>query len=73
MPNFKQASLYLLTTLILLSGCTQIVTAPIEIAGSVVGTTLDVAGATVGVVTGSGSDDEDDENTTNTQKNEKEN
>lgn len=70
MSNFKQTILYLFTTLILLSGCTQVVTAPIEIAGSVVGTTLDVAGATVGVVTGTGSDDEDDNDT---EKNEKEN
>lgn len=38
-------------TLILLSGCTQIVTAPISIAGSAVGATIDVAGSTVGAVT----------------------
>ncbi|EIF50919.1 DUF6726 family protein [Sulfurovum sp. AR] len=59
MPSFKQSTLYLFITLLFLSGCTQVVTAPISVAGSVVGTTLDVAGGTVGVITGS--DDEDDE------------
>jgi hypothetical protein len=72
-PSFILSSLYLLITLVLCSGCTQVVTAPIQIAGSVVGTTLDVTSATVGVVTGTGSDDEDEENTKNTEKNEKEN
>ena len=43
--------------LVLLSGCTQVVTAPIEIAGSVVGATIDVADATIDAV----SDSEDDE------------
>lgn len=38
-------------TLILLSGCTQVVTAPISIAGSAVGATIDVAGSTVSAVT----------------------
>jgi len=70
MPSFKQSLLHLLITLLLLSGCTQVVTAPISIAGSVAGATIDVAGATVGAVTGTGSDDEDDNDT---EKNEKEN
>lgn len=61
MPSFKQSTLYLFTTLILLSGCTQVVTAPISIAGSVASATIDVAGATVGAVTGTSSDDEEDE------------
>ena len=38
-------------TLILLSGCTQIVTAPISVAGSVTSATIDVAGSTVSAVT----------------------
>ena len=37
--------------LVLLSGCTQIVTAPISIAGSVASATIDVAGSTVSAVT----------------------
>ena len=49
--------------LFLLSGCTQIVTAPISLAGAVVSTTLDVAGAAggavVNTVTGGSSDKED--------------
>ena len=44
--------------LVLLSGCTQVVTAPIDIAGSVVGATITVAGATVDAV--SDSDDEEE-------------
>jgi len=39
-----------------MSGCTQIVTAPIKIAGAAVGATIDVAGSAVGAVAG-GSDD----------------
>lgn len=35
----------LILTLLMLSGCTQIVTAPLSIAGSAVGATVDVAGA----------------------------
>lgn len=47
-------------TLILgfLNGCTQVVTAPISIAGSVAGAAIDVTAAGVGAVVGS--DDEDD-------------
>ena len=59
MPNLKASTLYLLIILVLLSGCTQVVTAPIDLAGSVVGTTIDVADATVDAVTDS--DDEEDE------------
>ena len=44
--------------LVLLSGCTQVVTAPISIAGSAVSATIDVAGSAVGAVVGS--DDEDE-------------
>lgn len=46
-------------TLVLLSGCTQVVTAPISVAGSVVGATIDVAGSAVNAVTSS--EDEDAE------------
>ena len=41
-----------------MSGCTQLVTAPISIAGAAVGATIDVAGSAVGAVVGS--DDEDE-------------
>jgi len=49
--------LYTIITLVFMSGCTQIVTAPIKIAGAAVGATIDVAGSAVGAVTG-GSDDD---------------
>lgn len=42
--------LYTSITLILLSGCTQIVTAPIDITASVVSGTIDVAGSAVDAV-----------------------
>ncbi len=46
-----------------ISGCTQIVTAPISLASTVVSSTLDVAGAAGGAVvhtiTGGGSKDDD--------------
>ncbi len=53
----------LLLSVLLFSGCTQIVTAPISVAGAVVSTTFDVAGAAggavVNTVTGGSSDDKD--------------
>ena len=53
----------LLLMLLLLSGCTQIVTAPISLVGAVASTTLDVAGsaggAVVNTVTGGNSDEDD--------------
>lgn len=56
--------LLLIMTIFIFSGCTQIVTAPISIAGTVISTTADVAGTvittTADVVT-SGDDDEDEE------------
>jgi len=52
----KQFSLVLITIL-MLSGCTQIVTAPIKVVGAVAETTIDVAAAGVNAV--AGSDDED--------------
>ena len=47
----KQLILYSIMILVLLSGCTQIVTAPLSVAGSAVGATIDVAGSTVGALT----------------------
>jgi uncharacterized protein YceK len=60
MPNLKQSTLYLLITLVLLSGCTQVVTAPISIAGSVASATIDVAGSTVDAVSGSDEEEKED-------------
>ncbi len=44
-----------------MSGCTQVVTAPISIAGSVVGATIDVTGSAVGAVIGSDDEEEKDD------------
>jgi len=54
----KKITLYTIITLVFMSGCTQLVTAPISIAGAAVGATIDVAGSAVGAV--AGSDDKDD-------------
>ena len=45
---------------IILSGCTQIVTAPVSVAGTVVSTTVDIAGAAVGAAVDVATDDDDD-------------
>jgi len=58
-PGMKKLTLYLLIVLVLLSGCTQVVTAAISIAGCVASATIDVAGSAINAV--SGSDDEEDE------------
>ena len=50
--------LYLLISLLLLTACTQIVTAPISIAGAVVGATIDVGAAGVRAVTSSEKNDD---------------
>lgn len=50
MPNLKRPTIYAIITLILFSGCTQIITAPISLAGSVASATIDVAGSAVGAV-----------------------
>lgn len=47
----KKLTLTLILTLLLCSGCTQVVTAPISVAGSAVSATIDVAGSAVGAVT----------------------
>ncbi len=57
MTGLKKLTLYSIILGLLLSGCTQVVTAPISIAGSVVGTTIDVAGSAVHAVVGSDNED----------------
>jgi uncharacterized protein YceK len=57
-----QKIILLIITLILVSGCTQVVTAPIKITGAVVSSTIDVVGATAHAI--AGSDDEDEEEST---------
>ena len=52
----KKETLYSIIILVFLSGCTQVVTAPIEITGAVVGATIDVADAAVDAVTDSDED-----------------
>jgi hypothetical protein len=47
----NKSTLIFSITLLLFSGCTQMVTAPISIAGSVVGTTIDVTGSAIEVIT----------------------
>jgi len=44
----------------LLSGCTQVVTAPISIAGSAVSATVDVAGSVAGAAVDVATSDDDD-------------
>jgi uncharacterized protein YceK len=46
----KYTVLLTLVALLSLGGCTQVVTAPIRVAGAAVGATLDVAGAAGGAV-----------------------
>ena len=60
MPNLKKSTLYSIITLLLLSGCTQVVTAPISVAGSVVGATIDVADATIDAVVDSDEEEKED-------------
>ena len=45
-------------TLVFISGCTQLVTAPIAITGSVIGATIDVTAATADAIAGYYDDDE---------------
>ena len=47
----KKLTLILTLTLLTLSGCTQLITAPIAIAGSAVSATVGVASSTVSAVT----------------------
>ncbi len=52
----------MITTLLilLLNGCTTLITAPIEIAGAVAGAAIDVGSAGVHAVTGSNDDKKED-------------
>jgi uncharacterized protein YceK len=50
----------LITTMVLISGCTQVVTAPIKLAGAAVSTTIDVAGSAAHAVVGSDDDENED-------------
>lgn len=45
-------TLFMLLALLVISGCTQIITAPISVAGSVVGAAVDVGAAGVSAVAG---------------------
>ena len=54
----KELSLILIT-IFLVSGCTQVITAPIKVVGAVAGAAIDVGAAGVRAV--SGSDDDDKE------------
>ena len=56
----KKLTIVSIMILLLLSGCTQVVTAPISIAGSVVSTTIDVTGSAVGAVVGSDDEEKED-------------
>jgi len=50
--------IYLVGSFLIFTGCTQIITAPISVAGAVVGATIDVGSAGVRAVTGSDKDDD---------------
>jgi len=50
-----------LITILILNGCTQVVTTPIKITGAVVSSTIDVVGATAHAVAGSDDEDETDD------------
>ena len=56
----KKLTIISIMILLLVSGCTQVVTAPIYVAGAVVSTTIDVTGSAVGAVVGSDDEDEKD-------------
>jgi len=57
----KNIYIYTLFGLVLLSGCTQVVTAPISIAGSAVSATVDVAGSVAGAAVNVATSDDDEE------------
>ena len=60
MPSLKNITIVSIMFVVLLSGCTQVITAPIEITGAVISTTIDVTSSAVGAV--AGSDDDEKEN-----------
>ena len=49
----------LILTIFLLTGCTQIITAPIKVVGAIAGATIDIGAAGVHAVTGSDDDDKE--------------
>jgi hypothetical protein len=49
-----------ISILSIFSGCTQVITAPIYVAGAVVSTTIDVTGSAVGAVIDASSDEDED-------------
>lgn len=51
--------LILVSFVFIMSGCTQMVTAPIKVTGAVVSTTFDVAGSAVDAVVPDGKEEED--------------
>jgi len=55
MSNLKKTTVFIIMTLFFISGCTQIVTAPIGIASSIASGAIDVAGSAIGAVTGGSS------------------
>jgi len=57
----KNIYIYTLFIFVLLSGCTQVVTAPISIAGSAVSATVDVAGSVAGAAVDVVTSDDDEE------------
>ncbi|MEA1952951.1 MAG: DUF6726 family protein [Campylobacterota bacterium] len=57
----KKLTLYLsILLIVLLSGCTQVVTAPIYVAGAAVSTSIAVTGSAVGTVVGSDEEEEEE-------------
>lgn len=56
----KKLTIYTITTLVFMSGCTQIVTAPVKVSGATVGAVIDVASSAVGSVVGSDNKEEKD-------------
>ena len=57
----KKLTLYSIFGFWFLTGCTQVVTAPIYVAGAVATTTIDVAGAAVDAAIPDGDDEEDED------------
>jgi len=57
----KNIYVYAFFILVLLSGCTQVVTAPISIASSAVSATVDVAGSVAGAAVDVATSDDDEE------------
>ena len=54
-----KSNILILITLFIMTGCTSIVTAPIEIAGATASAIIDVTGSAVHAVAGDDEDDED--------------